>query len=183
MDGLAGYVALFVVSVAAGYALTFIEPKARLVYWPVHVSAFAIPGTATAPSVLLTTHAITVQNTGRRRAEGVEVVHNTVPDHFRIWPTLLHTQKIHQNAHVIEIPVLGPGEWFTVNILTIGEKPVPPLLYVRSRDGQAQQIPVLIQRAFPRWAQYVGAIVFLSGAGFLLYWIIRAIQFISRNVL
>lgn len=183
MEALPGYIATAVVSLAVGYLLTYLEPRPKLAYWLAHVSAFTLPATATTPAARLSVHGITVQNIGRRRAEGIEIAHNSAPDIFRIWPDLVQTTTMHPNAHVIQIPDLGPGEWFTVNILTIGDRQVPSLLYIRSRDGQAQQVPVLIQRATPRSLYYLGAIVFISGAGFLLFWLIKALVFIADGVL
>jgi hypothetical protein len=178
MDSLAGYVATATVSVAAGYALQFLAPRAKVVFWAAHHFGFQVP--ALPPGipvpVTLTTSAITVQNIGRVRAENIEVAHDRRPDMFSIYPTLAFTESQQQGLHIIHLPGLGPKEWFTLELLNTGLQPPAQFLYVRSRDGHAQPIPMLFQRALPTWQIYVGWAIWITGAGFLLYWIVRAVM-------
>jgi hypothetical protein len=172
-----------VISVAAGYALKwlevkFLEPKVSLVWWPVHTSGFNYAATATAPAGTFTTHAFTVWNNGRKGTEGLEVAHAWRPQLFALWPARHYTEKTTpQGQHVIEIANLGPGESFTVSIAAGGPNPMfPQLLYIRSKEGHAQQIPMVPQRVWPRWYGWLVGVVFFVGAGTLLWGLIWAIQ-------
>jgi hypothetical protein len=50
---------------------------------------------------------------------------------------------------------------------------------VRCAEGQAQLIQVHLQRIYPNWLLALVGLVILTGAGFTLYWLIKAIVFIS----
>jgi hypothetical protein len=173
------------VGVLTGYILQFLKPRAKVVFWPAHHFVFNLPkSTPTSTPIIITTHAITVQNVGRRRAENIEVAHSDqpAPQLFHLWPTLQHTVHTQPGVHLITISGLGPGEGFTLEFLDIGGQP-SQLLYIRSNDGLAQQILMQPQRVPPKWMLSVGWAVFIAGAAFLAYWIIQAVILISRHIL
>ncbi|MDO8550993.1 MAG: hypothetical protein Q7S39_12705, partial [Ignavibacteria bacterium] len=61
-------------------------------------------------------------------------------------------------------------------------KSLPALLYIRSKDGDAKRISIYPQRVFSKGFKVFAQLMYLLGIVFTLYWIIRAIIFISRNI-
>src|SRR5690242_14091966 len=111
MDTLAGYVATGVVSLTVGILTRYLEPKAKLVYWLPHNFFFDLKQ----EKFVLLTNSLTIQNTGRRPAESVEVVHKERLDFFQISPSMPYTEsQTPAGEHVITVPNLGPKEYFTI---------------------------------------------------------------------
>jgi hypothetical protein len=141
MDNLAADIARIAVGVIIGLILTALAPRSRVVYWLSHNFQFTLDGGR------ITTHAITVQNTGKKRAEAIQVVHASEPYIYQMWPPRIHTEGMQPSGatdvHVIELPGLAPGEWFTLEFLSLGEQPAP-FQYIRSKDGYAQHAPVAL---------------------------------------
>lgn len=180
MDALAGYIATIIVSLTIGYFSQFLTPRPNVVFWPFHQFTFTVPFTppnAPATTVQIVTHAISVQNIGRRRAEDIEIVHATAPSIYAFWPSRVHSAEMRSGVHVISIAGLGPGEGFTLEFLSI-RTPPPQLQYIRSKDGQAQQRPTTLQWVMPPLQLKIGGVLLLTGAGLWLYWLIRAGQYV-----
>src|SRR5437016_4988439 len=175
MDSLASDIARIVVVVIIGLILRELAPRSRVVYWLSHNFQFTVGGGN------ITTHAITVQNTGRKRAEAIQVVHASQPHLYQMWPARVHTGAMqpsgNTNVHVIEVAELGPGEWFTLEFLSAG---VPPaqFLHIRSKDGYAQPVSVALHWAVPVWQNRLNTLFNLAGFGFLAYWVLKALSLI-----
>lgn len=121
------------------------------------------------------THAITIQNIGRKTAEFVEVVHKNRPDNFALQPSLDFTEStIPTGEHVIRVKSIGPKETFTIQMLSYAT--LPELQYIRPEAGHAQNIAIQPQRIFPKWLNSAVTIAMVTGAGFIVYWGIRARQ-------
>ena len=177
MEGLAGYVATGIVMLAVGLLLRNLEPKAKVVYWSPHTFIFDV----LEPKVMLKTDSVTIQNIGRREAENVEVVFKSRPDFFKIQPSIPYLE--HQNPDgdfILKVPTLGPKEFFTLQILSFAT--IPNVQNIRSKAGQASLIQVQFQRQFSRPVQLLLAILLLVGFGFLSFWLIQAVVFISRSI-
>jgi len=177
MEGLAGYIATGVVSLAVGLLLRNLEPKAKVVYWSPHAFIFDVPE----PQVILKTDSVTIQNIGHREAEDVEVVFKSRPDFFKLQPSVSYTE--HQNPDgefVVKVATLGPKEFFTLQILSFAT--IPNIQNIRSKAGPAALIQVQFQRQFSRLVQLVLAAVFLVGLGFSAYWLIQAVVFIFESI-
>jgi hypothetical protein len=89
MDALATHVVTAVLSLAVGLALRVLEPKVRIVWWGAHQFLFQVPTLipdGPPQQVHLLTHALTIQNLGRKEAEWVEIVHRARPDFFKLQP-------------------------------------------------------------------------------------------------
>jgi hypothetical protein len=82
--------------------------------------------------------------------------------------------------HIIRVKTLGPKEFFTLQLLSY--KTIPILLNIRSKEGAAQAIQIQPQRIFPKWFQILSVGLLLIGLGFVVYWVIMALIFISRNI-
>src|SRR3990170_8417221 len=114
MEGLAGYVATGIVSLAVGLLLRNLEPKGKVVYWSPHTFVFDVPY----PKVILKTDSVTIQNIGRREAEDVEVVFKSRPDFFKLQPSISFSEhKNPDGEFILRVPALGPKEFFTLQIL------------------------------------------------------------------
>lgn len=177
MDPLAGYVATGVVSLAVGLALRALEPKVKIVWWSPHQFLFQLKQ----PQVALLTHAITIQNIGRKTAEGVEIVHKSRPDFFKLQPALDYEESTTPaGEHVVRVKSLGPKEFFTIEFLSYAT--LPELQFIRSAAGHAQPIQIQPQRVFPRWWNALAALMFLIGVGFVVYWLLRAGLFLFKGI-
>jgi len=180
MDSLGGYVATGVVSLLVGLALRSLEPKIKIVWWSPHRFLFKIPIQSNPPANLFT-HAITVQNLGRKSAEWVEIVHKTKPDFFMLEPALNYKETQNPSGeHVIKIESLGPREFFTVEFLSYTA--IAELLFIRTEVGHAQFITIQPQRSFPRWVQRTLSTITVIGLGFVVYWLLRVSLFIGHGI-
>ena len=178
-DTLTGAAIGAVLGFVGGWALKYVGPKSKLVYWFTHNSFSQIPQPGTGNTFTLITSSVTVQNLGRRPATNVELVYTGAPSHYNFTPARTHTQHgTPQGQHVIAVPSLGHNEWFTIEVIGFGT--APALLHLRSDDGAAQLVPMMPQRIWPRWVNWVSAILVLTGAGVLLYWALRGLQLLAR---
>ena len=161
---------------AVGYLLTFLQPKAKIYFWSPHYFIFNLEK----EGVVIQTDAITVQNTGRKSAENVEIIMEKEPDFFQLAPTIPYSTQIQEDGNfVLRIESLGPKEFFTFQLLSY--KTTPKLLNIRSSSGAGQPMPFQIARAFPKWFYALTGFLLLVGLGFTTYWIIKAIIFVSLN--
>ena len=110
------------------------------------------------------THTVVVRNTGRRTATNVRV-HHTILTDFNIWPQLVHhVEELQDGSKDIVIPNLVPGEQITISYLYF-----PPITVaqinagIKCNQGFAHQIPVLLQRQYPRWFNRTAAVLMLIG--------------------
>ncbi len=176
MDSLAGYVVTGVISLAVGIALRALEPKVKIVWWNPHQFLFNLN-----PTLALFTHAMTIQNIGRKSAEGVEIGHKKRPDFFKLQPALDYEESATPSGeHIIRVKSLGPNEFFTVEFLS--HTTLPELLFIRSTAGHAQFIQIQPQRVFPRWWNSFATLMFLIGLGFIIYWLLKAGIFILSGM-
>lgn len=177
MDDLVKIITTGVVSLAGGYFLKFLEPASKVVWWSAH--AFSFETDPTQKSTVWT-HAFTIQNIGRKVASEIEIVHRAKPELFKLNPSLDFTEHITPDGqHVIRIASLAPKEWFSIEFLSLHE--IPALLYIRTKDGHAEGIPIQFQRIYPPWYLTILKGFVLIGLGFSLYWFIRAGLFISSH--
>lgn len=173
MDNLLSNVITGVTTFGIGYALKYLGPKSRLVWWSPHRFLFNLQN----PKVNILTHAITIQNLGRKAALNVEVVHKTKPDFFKLEPALDYAEDFTPaQEHVVRVESLAPKEFFSIEFLS--HVTLPELLYIKSDDGHAQFITIQPQQILPRWKLLVLQLLLLVGLGFCAYWLTRALVFI-----
>lgn len=177
MDHLSGYIATGLVSLAVGLLLQRFKDRPKLLYW--------IPGSflfqLQTPAIALRTDSLTIQNVGRQPATDIEIIHKARPDHFQFSTQIDFTEGTTPTGeHVIKIPSLGAKEH--INIQLLGHTNQPVLLGVRSAEGRAQPIQVHLQRVVPKAVQWLAGFLMLAGTGFLLYWAVSAVAFLSRAI-
>ena len=145
------------------------ESRPILISYFGHVSAFRAVPPAGQP-VFVNTHAVVLRNAGRRSATNVRLRHNVLPD-FNIWPPLQHhVEDLPDGGREIVIPTLIPGEEVTISYLYF-----PPLTVaqvnagIKSDQGFAHPIAVLLQRQNPKWFNLSAAALMVMGVVAVAY--------------
>lgn len=178
MEGLIGYIATVIASLTAGYLLTYLQPKSKLYFWAPHTFFFDIKD----KNILLLTNAITIQNLGRKAASNVEIIFNKKPDFYDFSPKINYSEKAQADFFIITLQNLGPKEFTTLQMLSY-ETHAPVLQNIRSDGGQAKNLNFQIARVFPKWVNLGFWLVILAGLGFITFWCVNAVVFISQNIL
>jgi len=177
MEHITGYIATGLVSLVVGLLLQRLKDRPKLLYW--------IPGSflfqLKTPAIALRTDSLTIQNVGRQPATNIEIVYQVRPDHFQFSTQIDFSEVTTPTGeHVIKIPSLGPQEHINLQLLSYTNYPI--LLNVRSAEGRAQLIQVHLQRVVAKAVLWLAGLLMLLGAGFLSYWLIAAIVFISQSI-
>jgi hypothetical protein len=143
-----------------------------------HISAFRSTPPNQAP-IQVHTHAVILRNAGRRSATNIRITHKTLPD-FSIWPSISYrTETLPDGASDIIIPTLVPGEQVTISYLYF-----PPLTAlninagIKYDQGFAKQIPVLLQRQFPKWINLIVGALLIMGIISVVYLFYTLIVFL-----
>jgi hypothetical protein len=168
MDPIIGYIVTGIVSLVVGLILQRFVAKPKLQYFLPGTFSFNIED----PKVQLQTDSLTIQNSGRKSATNIEIVHKEKPDHFQFSQAIGYSEEFNPNGeHIIKIDSLGPKEF--LNIQYLSHIKVPSLLRVRSDQGSALPIQVQFQQIYPKYFQYIVAVLMLSGFGLLMYLAIK----------
>jgi len=156
------------------------ESRPVLISYFSHVSAFRFTPSGNQPSQV-NTHSVVLRNTGRQSATNIRLHHLFLPE-FNIWPTIVHNiEALPDGSKDIVIPTLVPDEEITISYLYF-----PPVNFgevnagIKSDQGFARQITVLLQRQFPRWLNRTAIALFLVGLITVLYLIYVGFTVISR---
>lgn len=177
MKELAGYIAVGLVSLIVGLLLQRFREKPRLLCWVPGSFIFNIK----TPELKLRTDFLTIQNVGRQPATNIEIIHKIRPDHFQFSIPIDFVELATPNGeHVIKIASLGPKEHINIQLLSHMNDPL--LLNVRSSEGRAKLIKVRMSRAVAKPLQYFQGLVVVLGLGFLIYWVVNALVFLSRAI-
>lgn len=154
------------------------EERPSLVTYYGHVSAFKHTPPNGVP-IDVFSHSIVLRNAGRKAATNVRVTHSTLPD-FNVFPALAYSvNQLPGGGKEIVFPKMVPGEQLTVSYLYF-----PPLTYtgvnfgIRSDEGFAREIPVLLQRQYPKWFNYSVAICLLAGMVTIVYGLVQLLRHI-----
>ena len=152
------------------------EKRPRLISYFGHVAAFqhTLPdGTKAA----IYTHAVVLHNTGKKSATNVRLRHAALPS-FQVFPPVQYSIiDLTDGAKEILIPIVVPQQQLTISYLYF-----PPLTFqgvnagIQSDEGFAKQIPVLLQRQYPRWLNALGALLLFIGILASIYLGILAIR-------
>lgn len=196
---LGGYIATLAVGVIGTYLSQFINPKIKIRYWLPHNFMYRIPNAQLGPQpnlalpaanqgapappqhYFLLSQSITIQNFGRQCAEWVEIGHRQKPDFFQVDPPLNFTVTLNPGGeHVVKVESLASKQFFTIQFLSYTH--APELTFIRSPAGYASLMPWMTVRKFPRWVYLSIQFLFLVGACFCAYWIIKGAVFILKSV-
>jgi hypothetical protein len=156
------------------------EKQPSLTTYYGHVSAFQHTlddGTKAA----IYTHSVVIHNAGKKTATNVRLRHNNLPS-FQIYPSVDYkVVELPDGAKEIVIPTLVPKEQVTVSYLYL-----PPLTYsqvnagIKSDEGLAREIPVLLQRQYPRWFNLTILALLFAGALAIIYVVVLGIRELAR---
>lgn len=153
------------------------ESRPSLISYFSHVAAFQHNPAGGQP-LQVNTHQVVLRNAGRRAATNVRVTHAVLP-HFRIWPAVMYNiQALPNSMQDVVFPVLVPGEQVTISYLYF-----PPLTFdqvhagIKSDQGFAQAIPVLLQRQYPRWINNLVRALMIMGAVTIVYLLYRGVSY------
>jgi len=151
------------------------ESRPILISYFGHVAAF-VHHPASGDPINVHTHAVVLWNTGRRSATNVRLHHTVLPD-FNIWPQLNHTvETLSDGSRDIVIPTLVPGEQITISYLYFAPLTVTQVnAGIKHDRGFAKEIPVLLQRQYPRWFNFTGASLMLVGLVSIVYLLYRVV--------
>jgi len=151
------------------------ESRPILITYFGHVAAFRVQPPTGEPFEVHT-HSVVLQNSGRRSATNVRLHHGFLPD-FTIWPQPQHTvETLTDGSRDIVIPTLVPGEQVTVSYLYFAPRTfVEVNAGIKCDQGLAQQIPVLLQREYPRSLNVAASVLMLVGLISTVYVIYRGI--------
>lgn len=139
------------------------ESRPRLLSHFGHVSSFKFTRADGDPGIV-NTHSVVIRNVGRRPATNVRLSHSHLPE-FNVWPPLQYRlEEVPDSGFDIVFPVVVPDQYLQISYLYF-----PPFTYadinagVKSDEGYATQIPVLLQRQYPRWFNFAAAAILLVG--------------------
>lgn len=127
------YIILLMVGILAGYCITFIKPREKLIWWSTQLFIYHVEN----PAATIYNWTITIKNMGRRPAENIEITHPTEPNLITINPPRDVGQKIlPDGSHVIFVENLGSKEALSVGLLNINAGLELPI--IRSKWGIAK---------------------------------------------
>ena len=173
---LVGILATAAVSIPAAILVDRWKQKPNLVYWSPHTFTFELEGGQTVYS-----HSITVRNAGGKTATAVEVIHRQRPGYFAIDPVIpFQEDAVGVGGHVLRFPNLGRKESVTIEYLDTER--APELLNIRSADGPAKFQEMELSEYVGPGLTALGIAVVIFALLFAIYWLIRAIIFVSRAI-
>ncbi len=156
------------------------ESRPNLISYYGHISAFTHTPEAGNPFDIHT-HSVVLRNAGKKSATNVRIRHSVFPD-FNIWPQVQYeVEELPGGGAEIVIPNLVPGEEVTISYLYF-----PPVTAaeinagIKSDEGFAQAIPVLLQRQYPTWFNVSAALLMLVGAVAVLYMVYVGVAHLLR---
>ena len=128
--------------------------------------------------ITVNTHAIILQNAGRKSATDVRISHDYLPPDYSVFPKVeFSVVELEGGTGEIVIPRMVPGEEIHISYLYY-----PPITYqqvngrVRHSEGFAKGIDVLLQRQYPNWVQKTAGALMLVGIVAILYVLAGLVQ-------
>ncbi|MGF6697854.1 hypothetical protein OKW38_002466 [Paraburkholderia sp. MM5496-R1] len=159
-----------------------LEGKARLVYWLPHTFLFHVPqdpnpAQPDQPNVFaIQTNTLTIQNRGSKAVEKLEIIHQRRPDHMQFAEGIVYEESHLANGHhAIKIDALGPKELVTLQLLSYRNLPV--LIAIRSREGPAKRIQILIFKKLPSYVYVFARALMFIGFFTVLYLLSRLLLY------
>lgn len=164
-----------VVLLLVGFVLYKIQTKKpKLISYLINASIFSLPGTQRR----LGTHSITIQNTGRGKAESVEVYHNALPL-IDVIPDshCYELDSTPQGSQIIKFNNLLSKDKITIAYLYEIVPNMPNYLpfEVKSKEGKARIIQTIPTPVYSKWIQFLSGALMLLGAMFIVYLIYELI--------
>jgi hypothetical protein len=167
---LVGNIAAPLIALVAGAFLNrLMESRPRLLTYLGHVGDHMVKG-ENGNNQHIYTHSVVVRNAGRKRATNVRLSHPYLPS-FNVHPDVQHhVSDLPGGGREITFPVLVPNEQITISYLYF-----PPITWsaingpIRSDEGIAKVLHVLLTQQYPRWFNGLAAGLMLVGLMSILY--------------
>ena len=186
MENYLHYIITAVITFLVSFAIKYVGPKSRIVWWNPHSFHFSIPlnpmpENPNPQPVQLLTETLTIQNLGTKASKDIEIAHQSKPDFFKLNPALDYTVTITpDNEHLIKIPYLAPKEWVNIEFMTYDK--VAQFLYIRSEWGHAKFIQTQPQRILPKWLLTILQVLLFVGILASSYWGVKAFLYIADQI-
>jgi hypothetical protein len=167
--------ALLTALVSAAYR--YLRPAERVIWGTSHGFSFVIPQSAGGAGTLHT-RSFSIKNEGREPASDIEIHFNFRPEHLQIWPTFNYQTEMNPEGHFcVRIANLGRQEWMSIEVVA-GNRDLPQLLRVRTRQGEAKLVQIAPMRVLPRWQLFILWGLVLAG----VFWLFETALLIFRLV-
>lgn len=129
--------------------------------------------------VSLNAYTLTIRNTGNTPARNIDISHPIWPLHHQVSPLLQYNIVPFegQGPRLIRIHSLGPKESVSISYVygAIQATRAEDILeYVRSEDGPAQQIGVILNQVYPKWFHQLVLLLCSLGLifiGVIIWWL------------
>ena len=155
--------------------------RPRLISYLSHVSVFTTKAKDTSKKILVFTHQLVIRNVGSKTATNVRVGHQVLPD-FHIYPKRQYDiAELPDGGKEIVFPNLVKREEISISYLYF-----PPLTvnqintHVKSDEGFAKSVTVLLTRVIPNWGKVLTFILLLLGSATLIYLIYTLIKWLIK---
>jgi hypothetical protein len=158
-----------IAAILGAWATRRFERQVRLVTYYGHVAALRAKVPA-GGEFWVHTHNVVVRNNGGLTAHNVRLGHISLPD-FNVNPEVQYqVVDLPGAGKELVFPTLVPAEQLTVSYLY-----PPPMTYaqinsyVKSDEGMAKVVTVLLQQQYPRSVTILAGVLMLAGALTVLY--------------
>lgn len=172
-----------VVALVAGVFINrWFESRPKLISYFGHVSTHQM-NPPNAQGFRVFTHEVVIRNVGRVPATNVRVQHATLPDFHVFPPVQHHVDRTPGGSTDIVIPSIVRNEQVVISYLYF-----PPLTAaqvntgIKSDQGFATQIPVLLQRVFPMWFQRIVICLLVLGVVTTAYLSYEGITWLTHRL-
>ncbi|MDD2054972.1 hypothetical protein NPS46_20700 [Pseudomonas putida] len=158
------------------------EKRPELISYIGHMATFDM--STSENSLVVNTHTVVIRNAGGKSATNVRMTHGTLPKITIYPPTKVIYEELSVGGVDLVFPVVVPNAVITISYLYIA-----PLQFVeinkgiKHDDGFAKQIPVILQRQYPRWMIRMSTSAAVVGVIAILYLLIKFSISVSPGVL
>ncbi len=158
------------VTLLAVFARHWLQGNVRLIAFSPNSSFFQFaPPTPEAPPFNIRSSQIMVQNLGRLPAEGVEIISEAIgePAGYNVTPAIdFEVGSTNSGRWLVRIPYIAPKEIVTLQILNGAN-----IEQVRCKGGVAKFVPVIHQRLYPAWANFIAGTLMIVGVFSTVFWL------------
>jgi hypothetical protein len=119
-------------------------------------------------------HSFWFQNMGRKTATDLEISMNWKPLHYEVYPHVPFEVLVRPDLrYILRFNHLRPRESLLLTLLNTGPA-MPEITSVRLANGTVQLVNYAPHRLFPRWVQWLSALLALFGLVCLALILVRA---------
>lgn len=155
-----------IVSLAVGWLLHRVTSRFSdlIYYWSQPQVVLLQPSAPGQPPITVVTFTLFLWNQGKAPAKNVYVGHHLLPTH-NVFPDIPRTiEKTPGGGSAIAFEVFPAKTLISITYVDFVPQPVDRIIsYVGSEDGHAKHIPVMLQRVWPKWVNWIVGILMLSG--------------------